>query len=181
MKRLTFILILITFFLIFSYSKPIVTGQAINEDYCDANNIFHLKQGGTNSCAEGCDDKKDCCGTLNDDCCTKENSDDAECGKNLICIDDFCKTSDDENLNEAEAKMQQKVYSPNRDICSVSDCEGLTKTDCTSDEHILCCDWDFKNTITESKNIPVVGCEQQKTESVSTIVPVCKPKPEPLR
>src|SRR3989338_1844242 len=116
MKRFTFILILITFFLIFSYSKPIVTGQAINEDYCDANNIFHLKQGGTNSCAEGCDDKKDCCGTLNDDCCTKENSDDAECGDNLICVDDFCKTSDDETLNEAQEKA--RIRTLRKIVCS---------------------------------------------------------------
>ena len=45
----------------------------------------------TNTCAGGCDKIKGCCGTLNDDCCTEENSDDAECGENLICVDDFCK------------------------------------------------------------------------------------------
>jgi len=127
MKRVMFVLILTTSFLTFLYLNSIVTGQAINEDYCDANNEFHLKQGGAHSCAGGCDNVKGCCGTLDDDCCTVgdiEISDDAECGDNLICVDDFCKDingeiPDEENNYDTGETIE--INAPNCEFLNADD------------------------------------------------------------
>src|SRR3989344_591989 len=158
-----FIILLIGFFLVFSYFGNFVSVRAVDgEDYCDANNFFHLKQGGTNTCAGGCDKIKGCCGTLNDDCCTEENSDDAECGENLICVDDFCK---DINETEATPNIAEEKAGNKLQRTSLTNCQELNETECNQKETEGVCVAIMREEIIPAREeiISGKGCEKPKT------------------
>ena len=178
MKMLTFILILILFALIFSYSKPTITAQATEGNYyCDENNIFYFP-GGQFPCSEGCDKIKDCCGALDEDCCTAENSDDAECKEGLTCVNYFCKDITEEETPSDEKRTTRTARKITQENCSNIICANLNEDSCLEGDNVYCCDWDFENEVTET--IPKKpGCTTPEG-SITKNIPVCKNKPEPL-
>jgi hypothetical protein len=101
MKRSTFILILVVFFLMFSYSGGWITGRVItarasDTEFCEGD-VLHFA-GGTRSCAVHCDSisSPHCCGDVGEPCCSDESGFE-KCGGNAECVNGECKKSSDDS------------------------------------------------------------------------------------
>ncbi|MBS3088882.1 hypothetical protein J4402_03835 [Candidatus Pacearchaeota archaeon] len=149
MKKGVFIILLIGFFLIFSYSGDFIPVRAAEEGqyFCDENNTFYFP-GGQFPCTEGCDKIKDCCGALDEDCCTAENSDDAECKEGLSCSKEKkCAGNFTENVDDGGED----------EIINEEGCFGLNELECKQKELEGICE-----VVTKKEIISKKGCEKSR-------------------
>jgi len=171
MKRGGFILIIVMFFLIFSYSKPMISGQVVAascendgdclNQYCTIDaygDIIHYRGGKCENnictynqvtCPFGCIDETGCCGLAEGDCCTTE----PQCAEGLTCNPS---TNTCVSLNPEEPEIIDSEEQGDRDLEGIVCGDGICEPNEEISYSAYCCEDDCDGVLCEKEETKIV-------------------------